>query len=423
MTVWSSPALGAVDGRPVLAIGSYDRNVYLLDAASGQPIWHYTTGNGVYESPLIWRDGSRTWVFAASSDRLVYGLNAADGARIWSQALADYQPTTGGSRLSAPCLGLVGGQPALFVGHWVWDKSLANSTQRGGLTALDARTGRRLWQVDFLDNRVSTPVWAVIEGRGRVLVASEDGNLRALAAETGQQIWAHRETEPIMASPLVFDSPQGARVAIGSHFGKLRCLDAATGRQLWSFKAGHWVTGTAALLRLADRRLIAFGSYDQRLYTVDATSGQRVSSQFVGGPIHSSPAILPDERDPLIVLAAWDHQVYALDARDGGLRFSVFVGLPIWDAITQGESNWASPVVARVGEHWMIYHGSLDGALYAIPISQAAQTSPAAPWASGRFWWTMVLSLGLSAGLALWLTRRARRRSGPGGVGRSGPIW
>jgi len=409
MSVWSTAAAGRVDGRAVVAAGSYDNNVYLFDAATGERIWRFTTGNGVYSAPVFWEDGGDQWIFAASSDRAVYGLDSRLGSRRWSRAVAEYSSTLGGSRLSAPCLGEAKGVEAVFVGYWVFDKSLARSTQQGGLVALEARTGKPVWDARFLDNEVSAPVYARIGGRGMVFVASEDGNLRALDADSGELVWSHRETEPIMASPLVHDSPQGERVVIGSHFGKVRSLDARTGKEIWSFQTGNWVTGGAAHYADGERGIIAVGSYNRKLYALDAATGEKIFSQTVAGPIYSTPVVVAAGAEPVIVFSAWDHQMHGLSGRDGTHLWSVFTGNPLWDGVILGESNWASPVAAEIGGFWMLYLGSYNGVFYAIPLSQAAMAGGSQPWTDIRFWITMLLALGFTAWLSLYLTRRYRR--------------
>jgi outer membrane protein assembly factor BamB len=409
MSVWSTAAVGEVEGRAVVAAGSYDNNLYLFDAAGGELIWRFTTGNGVYTAPVFFDDGDRQWIFVASSDRLVYGLNAQLGNRRWSRAVAEYSSTLGGSRLSAPCLGVAGGVEAVFVGHWVFDKSLSRSTQQGGLTALEARTGKLIWEAQFLDNEVSTPVYARVEGRGMVFVASEDGNLRALDADSGEMVWSHRETEPIMASPLLHDSPEGMRVVIGSHFGKVRSLDPRTGEEFWSFQTGNWVTGAASYYIDGERGIVAVGSYDRKLYALDAATGEKIFSQTAAGPIYSTPAVIPGGAEPVIVFSAWDHQMHGISGRDGTHLWTVFTGKPLWDGVILGESNWASPTVAEIGGRWMLYLGSYNGVFYAIPLNQAAMAGGSQPWTDIRFWITMVIVLGLTAWLALYLTRRYRR--------------
>jgi len=407
--VWSSPALGLVEGRPVLAAGSYDKRLYLLDAGTGEKLWHYTTGAGIHAPPLIWRDPveGKTWIYVSSSDRSLYGLDAVTGERRFSRSLEGYMPTLGGARLSAPCLGLVNKEPALLVGHWVWDKSFANQKQQGAMSAVSARSGAVLWRSDFLDHRVGDPVFVHTEAGGRVFVASEDGNLRCLDADTGRVLWTHRETERIMAAPALWqDGPRGPwRVYVSSHFGKLRCLDAKDGRVLWAYKSGNWLTGAAAVLEVEGRTLVVFGGYDQKMVGLDARSGKRLWSHAALGPVYSAPSFIPREFDPLAIFAGWDHQLHGMSAEDGTGLWTFYTGEPLWSGLVLGDSNWASPVAARVSGRWMIYHGSYDGKLYAIALSQAALGEGSPPWSHFRFWLTMSLALLAVAFLARRLSK------------------
>jgi outer membrane protein assembly factor BamB len=159
-----------VKGSPVVVVGSYDHNVYALDARTGDKLWRFTTGGGVYSTPAIWhaparggkersdtarggkersdtarrsgatqdtarrsgatQDTARVLVFAAASDRAIYALDAESGRRVWVHTLEAWRPTMGGARLSAPAVGRAGGRWAVFVGHWVWDKSRRAASPR-----------------------------------------------------------------------------------------------------------------------------------------------------------------------------------------------------------------------------------------------------------------------------------------------------
>jgi outer membrane protein assembly factor BamB len=37
----------------IVYIGSYDHNVYALNANTGTKVWSYTTGNSVFSSPTV----------------------------------------------------------------------------------------------------------------------------------------------------------------------------------------------------------------------------------------------------------------------------------------------------------------------------------------------------------------------------------
>ena len=69
--VSSSPAV--FDG--IVYFGSYDGNVYALNAADGKPIWNFTTGGPINSSPAI----AKGIVYIGSGDGKLYALNALSG--------------------------------------------------------------------------------------------------------------------------------------------------------------------------------------------------------------------------------------------------------------------------------------------------------------------------------------------------------
>jgi outer membrane protein assembly factor BamB len=66
--------------KGVVYVGSNDRNVYALNAATGAKLWSFTTGNEVYSSPAL----AHNVVYVGSENGDVYALNAASGANLWS---------------------------------------------------------------------------------------------------------------------------------------------------------------------------------------------------------------------------------------------------------------------------------------------------------------------------------------------------
>jgi len=412
MAVWSTAALGEVGGRAVVVVGSYDNNLYALDAITGRKRWRFTTGGGIYHAPALWTPSSgKALVFAASTDRLVYAVDADLGRRVWVHAVKTWRPTMGGARLSAPAVGRAGKTAAVFVGHWVWDKSMAGHLQAGGLTALNARTGEALWTADLGDNQVSSPIFATVQGKGRVLVGSENGNLYALDAGSGDVVWTYTDREAVKGNPAFFRSPAGPRVVFGSKYGRVRCLDAVTGKQVWQRATGHWVDGSPAVARGAGRDLVLVGSYDNHLYALDARTGVQVWRYRAASGVYSSPAVFKDAGGRVKVLfTAWDHHLHCLDAQHGTLLWSAFTGRPLWDSITLGDSIWASPSVAMMKGKATIFFGSYAGPLYAMPLHEARDKALARPSSNLRFWVTMPLVMLLTAGLTVLLTRRHRRR-------------
>jgi len=154
---------------------------------------------------------------------------------------------------------------------------------------------------------------------------------------------------------------------------------------------------------------VTVGSYDRNLYLLDAADGALRWRRAVRGGIFSSPSVAADERAVSILVSAWDDAVHAVDAADGALRFSVFTGRPQWNVSGMDESNWASPVAARINGVWMIYVGSYDGTLRGLRFDRA-ETDPAPVRSNRLFWLSFPLALAPLGLLAVALTRRDRQR-------------
>ena len=87
--VFSSPAVS----NGVVYVGSYDSNVYALNATTGATVWNYTTGGAVLSSPAV----VNGVVYIGSSDNNVYALNTTTGAKVWNY-------TTGSGVESSPAV-------------------------------------------------------------------------------------------------------------------------------------------------------------------------------------------------------------------------------------------------------------------------------------------------------------------------------
>ncbi len=155
------PAIGSsmavADGY--VYFGCYDGNVYCLDAATGDKVWNFTTGNSVESSPSIYNGK----VYVGSWDGNVYCLDALTGAKIWNY-------TTGSQVESSPAIA----DGKVYVG-----------SVDGNVYCLDATTGDKVWSYKTGNLIQSSP--AVVNGR--VYIGSEDKNVYCLDASSGQEIW------------------------------------------------------------------------------------------------------------------------------------------------------------------------------------------------------------------------------------------
>ena len=408
MTVWSSPAVGVVNGRALLVVGSYDHNVYALDAATGERLWSFTTGDGVYAAPILWQGPTGLVVLATSSDRMLYALDAADGRRLWVHSVADFRPTLGGAQLSSPAMGTVNGRPAVFFGHWVWDRSLAQNQQEGGVTALDVENGAVLWKRVLGDNELTAPIFVAGPRGGRLWIGSTNGTLVALDAEDGALLWRRTELDAIRSAPAISVTTTPVRLVMASKSGLVRCLDPETGQEAWRYQVGDWVTGSPAIATVRDRPLVLVGSYDRSLYAIDLLSGALVWRTFTRGGIHASPAVATTDRQSVVLTSSWDHHLYALDAKDGAMLGKRYTGRPLWDTVGLENSAWSSPVAAEINGTWMVYVGSYDGHFYAEPLAELMGSPTRQVRSNVRFWMSFPITLGAVTLVALALTWRRR---------------
>jgi len=74
--VWSAP--GIANG--IVYVGSYDYNVYALNATTGAKVWNYTIGDIVYTTTAI----GNGIVYVGSGSGVIYALNATTGAKVWN---------------------------------------------------------------------------------------------------------------------------------------------------------------------------------------------------------------------------------------------------------------------------------------------------------------------------------------------------
>lgn len=405
MVVWTGAALGVVEGRALVAVGSYDRVLYVFDAATGETVWKLTTGGPLHGSPVLWEAGGAPVLFAASSDRLVYAADAATGKSLWVHSVEEYRPTLGGAKLSAPCVGRAAGQDAVFVGHWVFDRSLGHSLQRGGVTALSAKDGKPVWTRILGDNEVT----AAISSGNRLWVGSSDGNTYALDADTGRVVWQKTELDQVRSAPAYVPGER-PMVVTASKYGMVRGLDAETGEEKWAFKTGDRVTASPTLV---PGGRVVVGSYDRKLWSLDVETGQPAWTYSARGGFYSSAAYVPSS-PALLLASAWDHSLHAVAAADGAHQFTTYTGQPLWTVGGLDDSNWAAPSVARIQGSWIVFHGSYDGTLRALPLDERDRRPPPVR-SNGWFWLSFPISLVPVALFAWLLTRweRTRRRLAP----------
>jgi len=98
---------------------------------------------------------------------------------------------------------------------------------KGLLVAVDADTGRKLWDV-----KTKLPFTGGPGVLGNLLLmGTQDGEVYAFDATSGTQLWSATVTSEVLAAPAVDDGIVVVRAIDGRVFG----LDADTGRRIWIY--------------------------------------------------------------------------------------------------------------------------------------------------------------------------------------------
>lgn len=378
--VISSPAVAG----GVIYVGSTDRNLYALDAATGAEKWKFTTGSAVVSSPAV----SGNSVYFESYDGFFYALDTATGKLEWKFETANER------RFEAKHLHGLLPAAEIMPDPWdfflsspaVWQGAVYFGSGDGNVYALDAATGAKKWSFKTGDVVHSSPAIA----GGMLYIGSWDGYFYALDAATGEKKWSFKTGDDpaihnhvgIQSSPVVADGT----VYFGCRDANVYALDAATGKEKWVYSTrGSWVNNSPVVY---DGKVYFGWSLPGRLEAVDAKAGERVSTVDTKVPMFSSMAI----SDGMIYAGTFDGKLTAYDVAsqkpawtfqtdgskehlsaltnaDGTINWSVVVPQPFYNDMVTGVSKLftagtilSSPVVAN----GTIYVGSTDGYLYAL---------------------------------------------------------
>jgi outer membrane protein assembly factor BamB len=211
--VRGSPALG----ETILAVGTVDRNVVLVDRTSGDVLWRQRVDGTMRAGPLL--DEDRLYVATeAQPEGRVYAINLRDGKTIWR------------TRVGSVVAPLAFDGEALYAG-----------TEGGAVVRVDADAGSVRWRRALSGAIRAGPV---ATPHGLVVVTTAD-TLYLLDRTTGQ-VRARLATQgTVIATPAT----DGRRVYLGTTGGRVFAVDLPELTVRWARAAGDAVYGAPALSR------------------------------------------------------------------------------------------------------------------------------------------------------------------------------
>jgi outer membrane protein assembly factor BamB/tRNA A-37 threonylcarbamoyl transferase component Bud32 len=305
--VRSSPAIAG----EVVYIGSYDKNLYAINAKTGALIWKYSTEGGICSSPCVWRDK----VIFGSEDRILYSIYTKTGRIVWS----------------CPTQDRIRSSPRVEYEHIFFGSDDHN------LYTVRAENGRVVWKFKAMLPIRSSPFVA----DEVVYFGSDDNHVYALEVHGGEMRWRFHTGSGVISSPLVYEG----MVYIGSMDWRFYALDARSGWAVWRYRTGGPIVSSPAQAF----GLLYFGSVDGNLYALEAKTGRLAWKFTTDGQVTSSPAV----EEGAVYFGSVDSYVYSLDAKTGKLRWRFKTGGPVV----------SSPKVVE----GVVYVGSTDNNVYALP--------------------------------------------------------
>ena len=280
-----------VGGRAFIA--TLTGAVYALDADTGCTRWGFKAAAGVRSGVTVGDANGVPAVFFGDGGATVYALNADSGEMIWKIRPVDHYASTV-TATARFYKGVVYQSFASYEEALGGDPKFECCTFRGSVVALDAATGKKIWQTFTIQDpaqvtgksKAGTPqhgpsgaaVWSsptIDEQLGVLYVATGDNYsdpptstsdaILAMDLKTGKLLWSRQLTEkdafnigcstPQLAncpeskgpdfdfgqSPILVDLGGGKRIlAIGQKSGMVHAVDPdQKGKLLWQTRVGE----------------------------------------------------------------------------------------------------------------------------------------------------------------------------------------
>ncbi len=293
----------------VIYVGSYDHNLYALDAASGEFKWKFPTNGGIVTRPAITND----LILVGSEDGNLYAILPKTGKMAWTLPLespirsspkiveghvffgCDDGFLYGVNILSMRRVMKVDAGMAIRSSPAVTNDLIYFGNEGGDFLCVDFR-GQPKWRFRAKRAITSSP----LVSQGIVYFTSLDGSVYALDAKSGWVIWRYRMMKGSVSSPYRADH----YLLLGSADGNIYCIDANNSREIWKYQTNHQVSGSPVV----HKDMVFCGSADGNLYCLELKTGRLRWKFATEGPITSTPLVFNDT----VYFGSADHIFYAI---------------------------------------------------------------------------------------------------------------
>ncbi len=405
--VMAFPLVGTMRGQPAIVgdtmfLPMADNNrLFALDISGDKPCvqWVYDGGRALRTSAGYGElSNGRKIVMVGDMGGFVHALDARTGARLWESDVKFFQnqmvtatPVLYKDRVFAP------------ISQYELASAAADAyvccKARGGITAIDARTGKKIWAQatmpeakpikdrgdgQFIWGPSGAPIWnsaSLDVNRNRLYVGTGEANsgpahpntdaLLSFDLDTGKILWSHQATADDVynagcfpgreqnkncsgptvyrdvdfgASTILATAPNGKDLVLaGQKSGSVWAMNPDNGQVVWRTALGHGTAMGGIHWGIA--------ADDKHVYAPISNTGR---------PVPTDPAFDPNLIKP---------GIYALNLNDGSIAWSFYT-----QADCDGDRRQRMPQCARlfglsgaptvIGDY--VVTGGLDGWLYVL---------------------------------------------------------
>ncbi len=283
--VRGSPALG----EAVVAVGTADRHLVLVDRTSGEVIWRSRLDGTIRSGPLL--DEDRLFIASESQpDGRVYAVRLRDGRVLWRRTVGS---------VAAP---LAFDGDAIYAG-----------TEEGRVQRLDPEHGSVIWRGQLAGAVRAGPV---VTPYGLVVATTSD-TLYLLDRDSGTVRSRLRIPGSVLATPAT----DGRRIYLATMNARVVAVDLASWKISWDRAAGDAVYGAPALV--ADTLVVL--ARDGRLWLIPVDAPEAATSHTLGIVATAGPTPLASG----VLVGSVSGEILLVDPTNGAIRWRAQVAGPI----------------------------------------------------------------------------------------------
>jgi len=341
---WAPPVVA--DGT--VYVGTSAGKFHAVRAADGAGVWTWTGTNGIDGRAVVGPDT----IFVVDTRMNLLALHRATGALRWSVPLHD-EKLAGHPAPNNPTFNHRAAVPLLL------DGVVYCGSSDGGVYALDAATGERLWRHD-----ARAPVFSGIglHGHDTLMFGTMDGSVVLLDRRTRTETLRVKTGGGVVTTPVV----AADKLIVGSRDYLLHAFNLADGSPAWKFSYWFsWIESTPALVD----GLVYVGASDySRVTVLDPATGHvrwatPVHGMNWGTPLVTADAVFTGTASQNIPGTAIAHTggIMALDRATGAVRWQLLAP----PAPETGFGGYAGSL-ALAGD--LVIAAGFDGGLIALPV-------------------------------------------------------